>query len=246
MHDHLLGPAPMAPERAVVSPAPSSAESGVLSAPRPLAVRIRPDCTSDSDGSSSWAITVATGTSRRIAVTCSARASRSACASSVQAPGSARTRVPRGPSSPEASVQGPMTWTFTIPVNPSSCSSSRSESSASQRPPAASRDPGSAPARPPASRQPVGVVSAANSPVAELMSEAVRPIMSAPGPRAGSSARCGTSSSPATIRAASRESVPGIDPTPVTWTARGSCESSVGTGSILAPGVGALPVKPAN
>ncbi len=45
---------------------------------------------------------------------------------------------------------------------------------------------------------------------------APRPIMSAPGPRAGSSGRCGRSgSSPRTVLVASAGSVPGIDPTPV-------------------------------
>ncbi|GAA3435658.1 hypothetical protein GCM10018954_052650 [Kutzneria kofuensis] len=45
---------------------------------------------------------------------------------------------------------------------------------------------------------------------------AVRPIMSAPTPRAGSSARCGRSgSSPTTTRLASPGSVPGSDPMPV-------------------------------
>jgi hypothetical protein len=45
---------------------------------------------------------------------------------------------------------------------------------------------------------------------------AVRPIMSAPGPRAGSSGRKGKSSKvPVTVLAASRASPPGMDPTPV-------------------------------
>ncbi len=80
---------------------------------------------------------------------------------------------------------------------------------------------------------PVGVVWAANSPVAKQIRASVRPSMSAPGPRAGSSGRCGTSSSPATIRAASTGSVPGIDPIPVTCTARGSSAgSSIGTGPL--------------
>jgi len=48
------------------------------------------------------------------------------------------------------------------------------------------------------------------------MMMAVRPVRSAPGPRAGSSGRCGKSgSSPAMTRMASAGSVPGIDPIPV-------------------------------
>ena len=44
----------------------------------------------------------------------------------------------------------------------------------------------------------------------------VRPIMSAPGPRAGSSGRWGkVSTDPVTVFAASRASPPGIDPMPV-------------------------------
>ena len=56
-------------------------------------------------------------------------------------------------------------------------------------------------------------------------SAAVRPIMSAPGPRSGSSGRCGRSgSSPKTTRQASTGSVPGIDPIPVALAAgHGNC-----------------------
>ncbi len=61
-------------------------------------------------------------------------------------------------------------------------------------------------------RQPLGSTRAKTS----TRSPAVRPIMSAPGPRAGSSGRWGSvSNEPVTVFAASRASVPGIEPTPV-------------------------------
>ena len=63
-----------------------------------------------------------------------------------------------------------------------------------------------------ARRQPRGVTSTAMS----TSSAAVRPVRSAPGPRSGSSGRCGKSgSSPAMTRIASAGLVPGIEPIPV-------------------------------
>ena len=63
-----------------------------------------------------------------------------------------------------------------------------------------------------ASRQPRGLTSTGMS----TSRAAVRPVRSAPGPRAGSSGRCGRSgSSPAMTRIASAGSVPGIEPIPV-------------------------------
>ena len=63
-----------------------------------------------------------------------------------------------------------------------------------------------------ATRQPRGVTSTAMS----TSSAAVRPVRSAPGPRSGSSGRCGKSgSSPTTTRIASAGLVPGIEPIPV-------------------------------
>ena len=54
------------------------------------------------------------------------------------------------------------------------------------------------------------------APAARPGSPALRPIRSAPGPRSGSSGRCGRSgSSPKTIRCASAMSVPGSEPIPV-------------------------------
>ena len=64
----------------------------------------------------------------------------------------------------------------------------------------------------PAKRQPRVVVSTARP----VSSAAVRPVRSAPGPRPGSSGRCGKpGSSPSTTATASAGSVPGIEPTPV-------------------------------
>lgn len=61
-------------------------------------------------------------------------------------------------------------------------------------------------------RQPLGSTWAYMS----TSSPRERPIMSAPGPRAGSSARYGNSSKdPVTVLAASRASPPGREPTPV-------------------------------
>ena len=66
----------------------------------------------------------------------------------------------------------------------------------------------------------------------------MRPIMSAPTPRAGSSGRAvSTGSSPATMAAASRGSVPGMEPTPVAapsgQRAGGAAGSSSGSGPEL-------------
>src|SRR5215469_13444316 len=62
---------------------------------------------------------------------------------------------------------------------------------------------------------------------------AVRPVRSAPGPRAGSSARCGRSgSSPKTRRNASAGSVPGSEPTPVALAGGQGKGSSVISGTL--------------
>src|SRR5918995_4840835 len=85
---------------------------------------------------------------------------------------------------------------------------------------------------------------------------AVRPIMSAPTPRAGSSGRCGSSgSSPTTTAAASAGAAPGSEPTPVAAPAAQRSGRGAGvSGRSSAPGItsgppavvpGVLPARPA-
>ena len=101
---------------------------------------------------------------------------------------------------------GRPTATFTGPVRPSSGLRERVEVVVEVRRRAAGVDAGPVDV----SRQPEGWRSTGRS----GSSAHVRPTRSAPGPRPGSSGRCGSSgSSPATIADASRGSVPGIDPT---------------------------------
>ena len=94
-------------------------------------------------------------------------------------------------------------------------------------------------------RQPVGTTSTARS----TSSAAVRPIMSAPTPRAGSSGRCGSSgSSPTTVAAASPTSVPGSEPTPVAapeGQRTGSGSGASGRSSARRPPGGRAPCSPA-
>ena len=83
------------------------------------------------------------------------------------------------------------------------------------------------------SRQPTGCRSTGMS----TSSAAARPIMSAPGPRAGSSGRygtCGSGSSPSVVRSVSTPSSPGHEPTPL---------ARPGTGSSI-PRASARPVAP--
>ena len=174
----------------------------------PLAVGTSPPATADRAGSSSWTMSWALGTRLAISATWAAAPSASEAVRSATAPGSAMATLSvRGSSSVAASVHGPHSWILSGPRKPSRTSSMTSRSVESM---VLARDrsrPGCS-----ASRQPRGVTSTGIS----TSSAAVRPVRSAPGPRSGSSGRCGKSgSSPAMTRIASAGLVPGIEPIPV-------------------------------
>ena len=186
-----------------------SGASTAGSPPNPLAVGTLPSITAGRAGSSSWSSNWAPGTRLRTSAACCATPSASDSVRSATALRSARaTFWLRASSIVAASVHGPQTWIFSGPWYPSAASSS------------ASRSPGtsmvcarrmSRPGRS-VNRHRPAVISTGSS----ISSAAVRPVRSAPGPRSGSSARCGKSgSSPRMIRVASAGSVPGMEPTPV-------------------------------
>lgn len=161
----------------------------------------------DEEGSSSCSTTWAPGKRRLTSARCWRSPSASEAARSRQAPASERAASPFLSSRAAASVQGPTAWTFSGPSYPWVNSSSASRSSPSHDRARLVSRPGRSP-----SRHPLGSTRAYSS----TSIPAVRPIMSAPGPRAGSSARNGKSSKdPVTVLAASRASPPGIEPTPV-------------------------------
>ena len=216
----------------------SAAVSSSTAASRdsPLWVGTWPARTDGSAGSSSWTTSRAPGSRLATSAARAAAPSASEAVRSATAPGSASaTFIVRDSSSVAASVQGPQSWILTGPVKPCSASSNTSRSEESMDLARARSRPGRS-----ASRQPRVVTSAGMS----TSRAAVRPVRSAPGPRSGSSARCGKpASSPAMTRMASAGSVPGIDPIPVAlpgdhgkgWLSTVSSLEPAGPGAELRP-----------
>lgn len=137
---------------------------------------------------------------------CAPAASSSATVMSRSAPGSVIMRWPLAISISDASVHGPVSWTFTRSTLPAQSSSrmSRSRSSMSRY---IARVVGRGATRHPRGPRSTGMSSSA----------AVRPIASAPMPRAGSCGTCGNGVSERMMSAASAKSAgvaPGTGPRP--------------------------------
>ncbi len=194
------------------------------------------DSTAVRDGSSSCRTSCAPGTRRRTSSRWRRSPSAREAARSRQAPASERAASPFLSSRPAASVHGPTAWTFSGPRYSCVNSSRASRSSPSQERARLVSRPGRSPRR-----QPLGSTRAYSS----TSIPAVRPIMSAPGPRAGSSGRWGKSSKlPVTVFAASRASVPGREPMPVAgpkrWLAFTGEAYAVGGQGVFAPAAPSL------